>query len=154
MRLVGNTSMPLIVATLLLSNANKLKHFSPESNRLVIKRRLIRVYRWAFPDEIDLVLADNLRPLVKFPEDVEDWVDNDDRVVLEEVGDVPWLECSIAVAERHNDIPEEAEPGAIWLEPSGIRLGFVCQRLHLLSTVTDGGLTKVLRSRPCALQAA
>ena len=124
--------MPLIVATLLPSNANKLKHFSPKSNGLVIKCRLIRVDRRAFPDEIDLVLANKLRPLVNFPEDVEDWVDNDDRVVLEEVGDVPRLECSIAVGERHDDIPAEAEPGAIWLEPSGIRLGFVCQRVHLL----------------------
>ena len=129
MHLVRNTSLPLIIATFLPSNANKLKHFSPEPNRLVIKRRLIGVDRWAFPDEIDLVLADKLRPLVDFPENEEDWVDNDDGVVLEEVRDVPWHECSITIAERHNNVPEEAEPGAIWLEPSGIRLELVCQRM-------------------------
>lgn len=119
--------MPLVVAAFLPSNANKLEHFSPESNRLVIKCCLISIDRRTFPNEVGFVLADNLRSLVKLPEDEEDWVDDDNRVVLEEVGDVPWHECSIAVTKSHNDVPAEPEIGAIWLEPSSVRLKCGCQ---------------------------
>ena len=123
--LVGNASYPLIVPTLYFPDANHLQHLSPESNRWVDKGLLIRINSWSLPNKIGLVFPNDLWSLVNLPKDVEDRVQANNGVVREERRRIKrWSECSIAVKDKHRDVPRKANPGAVRLKASVIGLEF------------------------------
>ena len=115
--LVGNASDSLVIATFLLAKTHKLAHLSPEPNRLVDECSLVRINRGSFPNEIGFVLANKLGSLEDLPENEEAWVYHEDDVVLDKRGRVERVfESTVAVAEHHDDVPAQANPGAVRLE--------------------------------------